>query len=378
MSFRRILALCKKEFKHLLRDVRMLSILLFFPVFLLVIFGYAVNYDVENIKLAIKDNDNSELSTEFIRSFIHSGYFIPVKHLAKDFQIKVVLDEKDAQCVMVVPENFSKDFYANRNTAVQILIDGVDGNTATVIQSYAQTATANFNATLNQNNLLHAGVKPMQLLDIRPMIWYNPELKTTRFLIPGLIGMILIITAVISVSLSFVREKERGTIEQINVSPINVFELLIGKAFPYLLLSLFDAGIILVAGYFVFGVVVKGSLLLLLLSTLVFLAAAISLGVFISVLSDSQQVAFMIATMVSLLPSMILSGFIFPIESMPTIIQVITNITPVKFYIVTLRAIILRGVGLSSFWTQWIYLTLFTVLFLLLSAVRFLKQAKNN
>jgi ABC-2 type transport system permease protein len=356
----------------------MLAILLLFPVFLLVIFGYAVNFDVENIRLAVKDNDNSELSEEFVRSFIHSGYFIPVKHVSKDQDIKKILDEKLAQCVMVLPENFSKDFYANRNTTVQFLIDGVDGNTATVIQSYAQTATANFNTILNQRNLLRAGVKPMQLLDIRPMIWYNPELKTTRYLIPGLIGMILIISAVISVSLSFVREKERGTIEQVNVSPITVLELLIGKAFPYLLLALFDAAIILTAGYFIFGVVVKGSLLLLFCSTIVFLSAAISLGVLISVISDSQQVAFMIATMMSLLPSVILSGFIFPIESMPPIIQIISNITPVKFYIITLRAIILRGVGLSAFWEQWVYLILFTVTFLTLAAVGFLKQLKNN
>ena len=176
--------------------------------------------------------------------------------------------------------------------------------------------------------------------------------------------MILIVTTVITVSLSLVREKERGTIEQINVSSLTTFELLIGKLIPYLAISFFDAGLILVAGFILFGVVVKGSFLLLFFSTLIFLMASTSIGIFISVISDSQQVAFTIATFASLLPATILSGFIFPIESMPKVIQLVTNITPTKFYIVALRDIILKGVGLSAFWEQWLYLLIFGVLFL--------------
>lgn len=180
-------------------------------------------------------------------------------------------------------------------------------------------------------------------------------------------GMILIITAVASVSLSIVREKERGTIEQLNVSPLSSFELIIGKTAPYIVISLINATIVLLAGYILFGIVIKGDIFLLLISTLIFLFAALGLGIFISSVSDSQQVAFQAANITSLLPSLILSGFIFPIESMPTIIQWITNITPAKFYIVTLRAILLRGVGISAFWEQLIYMLIFGVIFIALA-----------
>ncbi len=378
MNLRRLKALSKKEFKHILRDIRMLSILLIFPVFLLIVFGYAVRFDVENINLAVKDNDKSQLSSDFIKSFIHSKYFSFTKLIEKDADVKIVLDEKQAQCVLIIPAGFARDFYSNKNVNVQFLLDGVDGNTATVIYGYAQTATASFNNALTEKNLLRAGIKQLKPLDVRPTLWFNPDLKTTRFLIPGLIGMILIISGVVSVSLSLVREKEKGTIEQINVSPISSLELLVGKSLPYFLLALFDAALILVAGYYIFDVAVKGSMILLIFSTVIFIACAIALGIFISVLSNSQQVAFTVATFTSLLPSVILSGFIFPIESMPLPIQIISNITPVKFYIVTLRAIMLRGAGLSAFWQQWVYMLLFTSTLLTLAAIRFTKQMKNN
>ena len=209
----------------------------------------------------------------------------------------------------------------------------------------------------------------MYLLNLEPRFWFNPELVSVFFLIPGLMGMILIITAVISVSLSIVREKERGTIEQLNVSPLTSIELIIGKILPYIVISLINATIVLIAGYVLFGIAIKGSLLLLLLGTLTFLFAAIGLGIFISTVADSQQVAFQAANVSSLLPSLILSGFIFPIESMPTVIQWITNITPAKFYIVILRSILLRGAGLSAFWDQLIYLLIFGIVFIALATI---------
>ena len=181
--------------------------------------------------------------------------------------------------------------------------------------------------------------------------------------------MILIITAVISISLTLVREKEKGTIEQLNVSSLSTFELLMGKTIPYLLISLINAAFILIAGMILFDVMIKGSLILLLISTLIFLFASTSLGIFVSTVSDSQQVAFTAATFATLLPSVLLSGFVFPIESMPTTLQVLSNITPAKFYIVALRAIILRGVGLQAFWDQLVYLSLFAGFFLVLAQV---------
>ena len=364
MNLKRIRAIAKKEFKHLFRDIRMLSILLLFPVFLLGVFGYAVNFDVHHIKIVVYDEENSKISREFINSLTKSTYFDLAGYINSDSQIKEILDEKKAQCVVVIPKDLSRKFYSKQEAKIQYLIDGVDGNTANIIQFYSTAATQSLNVKLTTEVLSRAGIKSYVPIDLRPIFWFNPDLKSTRFFIPGLIAMILIITAAVSVSLSLVREKERGTIEQINVSSIKSSELLIGKTLPYVLLALVNAAMILIAGYILFDVVVKGSYSLLFLSTLIFLIASTSIGILVSVVSDSQQIAFSIATMVTMLPSFILSGFVFPIESMPVIIQVITNITPAKFFINVLRAIVLRGVGVFAIWDQLLYLILYASILL--------------
>jgi len=279
-------------------------------------------------------------------------------------QIKQILDTQEAQCVIVFPENMSRDIYSGRNAEVQILVDGVNGNTAGLIGNYLTLATASYSQKISNRVLTLAGMKAYSPVNLESIFWFNPSLTSTLFLIPGLIAMILMITAVVAISLSIVREKERGTIEQIHVSPLSSIELLLGKTVPYVIIGLFIAALILVAGHILFGMPVKGSYILLFLTTLLYLFAASNLGIFVSSVADSQQVAFQIATLVSLLPSVILSGFIFPIESMPAFIQVITNITPAKFYIVILRSILLKGVGLSAFWHQIIYLFIFAFVFL--------------
>lgn len=373
----RILALSKKEFRQLKRDKRMIFVIFFFPVMLLIIFGYAVNFDVKHVKVAILDKDNSLLSRDFMNSILQSEYFDLVGTINSDFEINRYLDKKLSQCVIVIPRNFSKEFYSNREAKIQYLIDGVDGNTATIINNYANLATASFNKKILKEVAAVKRYKLYEPLKLEPQFWFNPELKTSRFLVPGLIAMILIVTAVISVSLSLVKEKERGTIEQINVSPLNSFELIIGKSLPFVIIALLNAGIILIASYFLFDSEVKGSLFLLFFTTLIFLVASTSLGIFISVVSDTQQVAFTLATFISLLPSLILSGFIFPIDSMPKIIQIITNVTPVKFYLKILRGIMLRGVGLEAFWQQLIYLIIFSLILLVLGTILNHKKSES-
>jgi ABC-2 type transport system permease protein len=332
-------------------------------------FGYAVNFDVKNIKIAIYDQDKSELSRDFINSLNSSEYFNIVDFINSESSINNLLDQKIAKCVVVIPSDFSKKINSNRNTSIQYLIDGVDANTASIIQNYMFAATAQFNQKVSSEIIARNGLKEFIPISLETQFWFNPDLKTTRYLIPGLIAMILIVTAVITVALSFVREKEKGTMEQLNVSSLQSIELILGKTLPFVIIALVNAGLILLAGYIFFGVEVKGSYLLLLLTTLIFLTASTSLGIFISVLSDSQQVAFSAATFVSLLPSFILSGFVFPIDSMPWIIQLITNITPAKFFIEILRGIILRGVGISAFWDQIIYLLIFTIVLIILASV---------
>ncbi|MBE0550801.1 MAG: ABC transporter permease [Ignavibacterium sp.] len=367
--FHRILAIAKKEYRQLKRDTRMLFIVFFFPVVLLAIFGYAINFDVKHIKIAVYDQDKSDYTREYIEGLISSEYFDLVKYVSDDNEIKALLDKKIVQAVIVFPNDLSRRLNNNEEVKVQYLVDGVDGNTATVIVNYANAATFNYSLKLTKEYLAVTGKKMYVPINLEPRFWFNPELVSVFFLIPGLMGMILIITAVISVSLSIVREKERGTIEQLNVSPLTSIELIIGKILPYIVISLINATIVLIAGYVLFGIAIKGDLLLLLLGTLTFLFAAIGLGIFISTIADSQQVAFQAANVSSLLPSLILSGFIFPIESMPTVIQWVTNITPAKFYIVILRAILLRGAGLSAFWDQLIYLLIFGIVFITLATI---------
>ena len=371
--FNRIKAISLKEIRQLKRDKRMLYVLFIFPLILLVLFGYAINFDVHHIKMVIYDQDKSVDSRNFIRTLTSSEYFDLVGYINDENKIQGVLDTKTAQCVIVFPKDMSQNLYSKQSgtggTQIQILIDGVDANTASLINSYITVATAAYSQKLQSKTLAVLGRKNFVPVDIHPAFWFNPDLNSTFFLIPGLIVMILIITAVVSISLSIVREKERGTIEQINVSPLSSAEMLIGKTIPYTLISLFIAAFILVAGYFLFGITVRGNLLLLFLSTLLFIFASLNLGILVSSISDSQQVAFQIATLVSMLPSMLLSGFIFPIESMPTVVQIATNITPAKFFLVVLRGILLKGVGLSALWDQLLYLLIFSLLLLGLSVI---------
>ncbi|NUN07856.1 MAG: ABC transporter permease [Ignavibacteriaceae bacterium] len=371
----RLMALVEKEVKHLLRDFRFLLILLFFPVFLLMIFGYAVNFDVKHVLIGVYDQEKSQLSRELIQSLSSSSYFEITKIITSDDGVKQSLDLKEVQCVMIIPDDFSKEFYSGRQSQIQFLIDGVDGNTATIIQNYATSFTQNFESRLIDRIAKGKGFSVYKPLQVEILFWFNKDLKSSRFFIPGLIAMILIIIAVVSVSLSMVREKEMGTIEQILVSPISTMELLVGKTIPFLFIALINSTIILIAGYIFFEVSVKGSYLLLFVATLLFLFSGTGIGILVSVIADTQQVAFMMATLISLLPSLLLSGFIFPIEGMHPIIQVFTNITPAKFYINILRAIILRGVGLEAIWVNMLYLLIFSIITLLIAAKIYKKKA---
>ncbi|HMN49083.1 MAG TPA: ABC transporter permease [Ignavibacteriaceae bacterium] len=367
--FKKFTAVVKKEVRQLKRDHRMLFVIFSFPVLLLIMFGYAINFDVKNINLAVYDQDKSDISREIINSLQSSGYFKVVAYLNRYQDADKYLDDKISQVVIIIPKDFSKKINSSKDVSIQYLIDGVDGNTASIIQNYVNSATFSFSNRISQKILARNGSNSYQPISLEAVFWYNPSLQTTKFLVPGLIAMILIITAVISVSLSLVREKERGTQEQLNVSPLSSFELLLGKVVPYLTIALINAALILIASYFLFGVEIKGSYTQLLLTTLLFLFTSTALGIFISVVSDSQQVAFTLATFISLLPSIILSGFVFPVDNMPLFVQIITNVTPTKFYLVMLRSIMLKGVGITAFYDQVIYLVIYATVILLLGTI---------
>jgi ABC-2 type transport system permease protein len=367
---KRILAVSKKEIRQLKRDIRMLFVLFVFPILLLVVFGYAINFDVRHIKIAVYDQDKSDVSRDFVSKLLSSDYFDLTGYLNSDYSVKEFLNSGEAQAVIIIPADFSKSIMRGGQEKIQILVDGVNGNTASVIMNYLNIAVLSYSQEIMDKASVLTGAKLFPVISLEPVFWYNPSLNSTFFLLPGLIAMILIITAVVSISLSIVREKEKGTMEQIDVSPVSSVELLIGKILPYTIIALLIAALVIFSGYVLFGVTVKGNYLLLLVTTLLFLFASLNLGIFVSSIADTQQVAFQIATLISLLPSVILSGFIFPIESMPVIIQWLTNITPAKFYVIILRGIMLKGVGIEAFWDQMVYLLIFAAFFLLLAALR--------
>ena len=366
----RIYALMKKELKQVRRDGRTLFIVFFFPIFSLVLFGYALNFDVNHIKIGVYDQDKSELSREFLHSLSASEYFDIVRYFNSQDEINQALDQKYVQCAVVIPYNLSDDFYSKKTAKIQYLIDGVDGNTATLAMSYLNMATRNLSDQYTSEYLSRSGFHTYQPIDLQPRFWFNPDLKTTEFLIPGLIAALLTTLTVILTAIAIVRERELGTIEQINVSPVSIIELLIGKIIPYVIISFFIAILILIAGYFLFGVPIKGSFILLFITILLYLFACLNIGILVSTLADSQQVAFQIGMIFSQLPSQLLSGFIFPIESMPKALQVITNIAPAKFFLIALRAILIKGAGLAAFWQQWIYLLIFSAIFLSLATLK--------
>lgn len=366
----KIFAITKKEIYQIARDKRSVLIIFALPVFLLILFGYAITLDVNNVKLGVYDKDNSEASRNFISKLSGSKYFKIVSYAGSDGEVNELLDRGIVQCVVVIPVDFSKDISLNKNVKVQFLIDGVDANTATVILNYVNIATRYYSADISREVLAVKGFKPFQPVNPEIQFWYNKDLNTTQFFIPGLIAMILIIISVILTSISLVREKELGTIEQIRVSPVTSLQLIIGKIIPYLIISLMIAASIILMGYILFGVTVKGNYFLLFLGTICYLMATLSLGVLISTIADSQQVAFQMAQLMSQLPTVILSGFIFPIESMPWPIQILSNITPAKFYIEILRDILIKGVGFEVFKMNMLYLVIFALFFITISTIR--------
>ncbi len=369
--FRQLLPIVKKEFRQIRRDRKVLAILTLVPAMLLLLNGYALNFDVRNIKMAVYDAEKSSQSREFVNSFITAGYFEYTEYLTDYSHAQDLIDDGSVKLVLVIPPGFSNDLISGRQATIQLLVDGMDANAATTIIGYAQAVTQQYSQKIIVQNLAKIGRKSFIPISYEARIWYNPELKSAKFLVPGLIAFILAITGVIATALSIVKEKERNTIEQIDVSPIKPMSLIIGKMIPYAVISLVAATLVLISAYFLFDVVVKGNLFLLFFATLLFVCAALGQGLLVSTIADSQQVAFQIAAVISMLPTMILSGFMFPIRSMPLFLQILSNVTPAKFYLVIMRGIVLKGVGIEAFWEQIVYLLIFITVVVSISIKRF-------
>jgi ABC-2 type transport system permease protein len=369
-----ILPIVRKEFRQIRRDRRALGVLLLVPAMMLIMFGYALNFDVKHSAIAVYDQDNSAASREFIRRFFTSEYFDDVYRLSNRDRVDELLDLEKARAIIIIPPTFSHTLAEGTGAKVQILVDGANSNAAATVVGYigaiVQQYSLDVMAEILYRKTHQAVVRPV---DLRPRIWYNPELRSAKFLLPGLIAFILMITAVVSTSLAVVREWEQNTIEQIIVSPVKPVELILGKTVPYTLIALFSTVTILFAGYLLFDIQIKGSFLLLFIVTLVFLVGSLGLGLLISSIAGTQQVAFMIAVIATMLPTFLLSGFVFPIRNMPPIIQAITYFIPARYFLVMLRSIILKGVGIEAFWDQFLFLIAYCVLMIGASSIRLKK-----
>jgi ABC-2 type transport system permease protein len=369
-----VLPIVRKEFRQIIRDKRILGVLLFFPALMLFAFGYALNFDVKNTRMAVYDEDRSSASRDFIQQFFTSEYFVKVQTLSSKAEINDLLDGEKVRVVLVVPSSFSKDIQRGKTASVQVIVDGANSNAAATVLGYINAMIQQYSLKIMAESFMRIGGQQITLpIDFQPRVWYNPELKSAKFLVPGLIAFILMITTVVSTALSVVRERELGTMEQIMVSPIKPIELILGKTIPYIIISLIATAVILFLGYILFDVSIKGSIFLLSIMTILFLVGGLGVGMLISTLVETQQLAFMIAVIVSMLPTFILSGFVFPIRNMPAIIQGITYLIPARYFLVALRAIILKGAGVSAFWDQAIFLTIYAAVMIGISSLRMRK-----
>jgi ABC-2 type transport system permease protein len=314
---RKALSVGRKEVRQILRDRRSLLVLLFVPAFFLLVYGYALNWDIRHVRLAVEDRDRSAASRSLVSAFVNSGYFDLIADVRSPAQLTDLMNRGAARVVVVIPSGLARDLASGRTVPVQVLLDGDNANTATTVMGYALTILQSESAKYRPVT----GSVDGPTVSVLPRVWYNPQLRSTLFLVPGLIAYIVMITSVVSTSLSIVREKERGTMEQVRMAPLGAASFILGKTIPYYLLSLVSALVILVAAMILFGLPMRGSWLVLLGTTSLYLVGALGLGLLVSSLSETQQVAFQLAALISFLPTLMLSGFIFPIASMPAFLH---------------------------------------------------------
>jgi ABC-2 type transport system permease protein len=367
---RRALAVGRKEFRQIRRDSRTLMILVFVPAFFLLLYGYALNFDIRHIALAVEDRDGTTESRTVVSAFVNSSYFDLVASVYSPREAEQLLDRNTVRAVLVIPEGFGRRLQRAETAPIQVIISGDNANTATTVMGYAGSILRGVSDSL----VPEIRIEAPPAITTEPRIWYNPELRSTLFLVPGLIAYIAMITAVASTALSIVREKEVGTIEQVQMAPIGTFSFIIGKTIPYFIISLGSAALIILASMALFGLPMRGNWLALLLALSLFLVGALATGLLISTLSDTQQVAFQIALLISLLPTIMLSGFIFPIASMPRALQIITTVVPARYFLTALRGIVLKGAPISHLLIPLAALTVYAAAMLGLASMRLAKS----
>jgi ABC-2 type transport system permease protein len=372
---RTIIFIIIKEFNQLKRDPRLRATIIIAPILQLLLMGYAATTDVNNISLAICDLDKSVTSREFIRSFVSSGYFT-VEYNVNDYnQLDRLIDKGSAQVALVIPPKFAEYVAAQKSAPVQMIVDGSDGYTAGIALGYAGQIAGAYNQHIMQQTIDRGGVKPnfgSVNSDVR--VWYNPELKSKNFMIPGIVAMILLLTTGMLTAMAIVKEREVGTLEQLIVTPIKPWQLIIGKLVPFILVGFLDVIIVMVVGRFWFDIPIRGSIWLLFFCSGIFLLSSLGIGLFVSTVSHSQQQAAMTMQFFIFIPFLYLSGFTFPIENMPRIIQYTTFIIPLRYFLDIVRGIFLKGDGMINLWPDMLAMFVIGAILLILSTMRFHKK----
>ncbi|SFF02431.1 ABC-2 type transport system permease protein [Flavobacterium xueshanense] len=365
IKMKRFIGFVKKEFYHIFRDKRSLFILFGMPIAQILLFGFAITNEINNVDIAILDQSNDVETQKIIYKIKASPYFNVENQIEKESDIESEFKKGKIKAVLIFEPNFSKNLETKKVAVLQAITDATEPNVANTIANYTSAIIQNYQLQKKQSNSNQVKV------EVQSRMFYNPELKSVFNFVPGVMTVILMLVSAMMTSISITREKELGTMEILLVSPLKPFQVIIGKVFPYIFLSIINAIIILVLGYFVFKMPINGSIFLLGFESILFIISALSLGILISTVSNSQQTAMMLSLMGLMLPVIILSGFIFPINSMPLPMQVISNIIPAKWFIIIVKAIMLKGVGIQYIWKETLILIGMTVFFITLSIKKY-------
>lgn len=371
----RILMLARKEFIQLLRDKRMLPLVFVAPIIQLLLFGYVVQTEVKNIGMVVVDNDRTVESRTITESFINSGYFTIVKRVDGELEVPEYIRSDKATLGMIIPKGYQNAIKSGRTAEIMIVLDGSDANAGVQAQQYASRIVAARSQEImgRKLNSMKAIIPKISTIESRVRVWYNPDLKSVNYMVPGLIGLILTMITVLLTSVAIVKERERGTLEQLIVTPIKRWELILGKILPFVVIAFVEIGLIVGVGTLWFGIPFRGNIFLLLALCTAFLFTTVGQGLIISTISRTQHQAQMTA-MLFMMPNIMLSGFVFPIENMPKVIQAITYIIPLRYFLVIVRGIFLKGVGIQALWDQVLVLTILGLLIFSVSVLRFQKR----
>ena len=349
MKARRLLAVSRKEFLHVRRDPRSLGLGFAIPVVLLLLFGYVLTLDVDRVPLAVWDRSRTPESRELVSRFEGSRYFRVVLRAGGYPAMEAAIDDGRVLAALVIPEDFAGRIRSDRSSAVQLLLDAAEANTATIALGYAESLVSGYSADLEVRWAQAKGLQGMRPpLDVRSRVWFNTDLESKNFIVPGLISVIMMIIAALLTSLTVAREWEQGTMEQLITTPVTAPELILGKLLPYFVIGMVDLSVAVAMGKYLFHVPMRGSLPLLFGIAAVFLVGALSLGMLFSVAARSQLPASQMAMAFTFLPSYLLSGFVFSIDSMPPVVRAVTYIVPSRYFVKVIKGIYLKGVGLGT------------------------------